>query len=234
MNLSSINRIARSPIFMGFMVATIFLATFFEVAAKSTPATLGYTHTELFKAIYFLEGDLVNRVPALQKFKSYVPKDEMRQNVEMQNGIISEFNKIDPSFMQRLHDAVADNDHYRISSTIKEGGELQILAVSKHLRKMGNTSIPSIDRFDLSTQSGRQGASAMLMSYYGGLDNFPEEYGMQACALLAVAIAVAVVLFVYFWVETSSVANPDSYYSTLLKDTSISHDRLVSQLVALD
>lgn len=225
MKISKIRRAAKNPLFMCLMIAAILSSSFISVNAKSLSVqATSYASSELFNAIYFLEGDLVNQIPTLKKIKDNVTLSISPEDVALRQEITAGVMNIDPSFMDRLQNDVSSNDHYRISATVKEGGELVLLAAALTVDRSEVPDFPPISNYDLSNPTQRAAAVNAIKNYYNDDD-------IQAIAVLVIAVYYYLALYVLVFV---AITAPDSeVFKAVSQDKSITHEQLVSDLVSL-
>lgn len=233
MKISNVRLYAKNPMMICLMIVAIFSSSFSTLNALPT-ATYGndFSKEELFKAVYFLDGELVNEIPALRKIKGHLSFEKTAEDIANQATIIKEVNRMDAGFMTRLYNNVKGGDHYSVSESLKDGGILFMLATSKTIKNKPS-DFPRLSKYDLTRSSQREMAYEELTAYYQNGGGGVIMQDRQACIAVAIAVWYQIALWVLLWAlvevdTTSSVAK------MVTSDKDISHEKLVNQLVTLN
>ncbi|MBK8567070.1 MAG: hypothetical protein IPN76_28015 [Saprospiraceae bacterium] len=225
MKISTIQKYAKSRLSIGLMILAI-LGSSFSGISRSAASTAVFTKSDLFKAVFFLDGDLVNQVPTLKKSKSYSIGKKTQEDASMQEAITQSVNAMDPSYQDRLYRAVTSNDHLSISNTLKEGGELVLIAGALKVDRSTTPGFPDLSRFDLTKAADRAQAATLIKDFGDGGD-------VQEIAFLVIAIYYYLALWKLVVIPFAPDDTLNELYRTVSADASISHDKLVSDLVAI-
>lgn len=241
MKLSKMHNYAKNPIFLGMMILAILGVTISPSYARASAAK-SYNGEDLFKAIYFLDGDLVEQIPALKNLKSKM--DTALDNVDMSEiyqDVLSDIKKENPTFLQELESAVRSDNHYLISNKIKEGGELIFITSAKNGALSKQPSFPDLSKYDLSNETERKKAYEDLNDYVSkDLDIDTGKPDHQAClayGLLAVVvvglIALVMIIVGVFKYITGLETITNNNISEVLSAETLFHEKIVGDLVSL-
>jgi SdpC family antimicrobial peptide len=88
----------------------------------------------LFRAIYFAEGPLADRIPEAKAFdiRLFVKdQDQLNGIFAFHNDIIADINQTHPNFFDQFAAAIASRNHYQIKTKIIEGNEIMVVSASK-------------------------------------------------------------------------------------------------------
>lgn len=219
---------AKNPMMICLLMVAFFCSSFNNLKANPSSDIVNFSKEELFDAIYFLEGDLVSQVPVLRKLNGHLAIQKTSRDFKYQEDITNKINQMVPDFMDRLYNVVVANDHYAISKTVKEGGDLFMLAAAKVIPEKPE-GFPNIDRYDLTKESERRLAINAISANW---DTHTQEFhGKYTCGIIAIFIYVAVAAWEYFWIPKAQA--DVNVLEVIGSDESISHERLVNQLATL-
>ncbi|HMR44312.1 MAG TPA: hypothetical protein PKC40_10790 [Saprospiraceae bacterium] len=241
MTISKVYQLVSRPYVIAFLVVSIlslhFSNSLFAVNAKTNLAR--YSGIELFKAIYFMEGNLVTQIPTLNTLKqstmNEMTGDDYAEYTQIQNEVIDQVRSYDPTFFAQLENAVNSNDHYQISETIKKGAEWILISLGTKPELRSNPNFPDLSGYDFSIDEQRHQAvnaiKAFLIDESGHGEVSALAWVVVVVALALAVAAAAVVISFNLWV-TEIVAN-DDILTDILANKSLTTDRLVADLVNL-
>lgn len=166
----------------------------------------GYSGSDLFKAIYFFDGDAASRLPYFNSIRNEISKFNSTQQAQRQsfnNEITSIVNSLNPGFFNKLHQKIYSSDLDTINAIIDEGAKLlEVAVINSSYNQYYQTAqsvAATIDTslYNFETESG---LNAYLVDYGNRVANsssvrVPDQFGVFFAAVVAVAIwdAVAVV-----------------------------------------
>ncbi|MGJ1439528.1 MULTISPECIES: hypothetical protein [Sphingobacterium] len=191
-----------------------------------------YSGEEMFRAIYFLEGNAVNELsslkPALsqmQKSKSANPDRKRDEFVkEMNNVLISTIKELDKDFFENFKRQVEADDYYAIQLAIGNGARMLRAAGFKSkyapmfnfLEEVGNKNINLKDEkfkgLDFQKESDVKKFVKILKDDHGIDIDMDQETQLYAVCNFGIACAVALVAVATMAVAAQSVAGLWVYY----------------------
>jgi len=245
MKISKVYKVASNPGTLFMLICAIlslgFTTPSFAVTGNSGPSNTldlrGHSGEDLFKAIFLLQGDLVDEVPSLRGLR-----DAMRDyDFSSGESVFNAMAKTHPGYFSELEEAVNSNNHYAIESALQAGSELLILSQYSQFilseASQGTEGMPDLSRYDLSNDAERGEAMNALSTFMS--DVYDIDVDMIAFFFvgpLAVAVAVAFVLLiasVAVWVDEHRVAPPNNDVVNILQETTITKDKIIQDLVNL-
>lgn len=224
MKISTIRKFAKNPFMLCLMVFSILSSSMISVNAAPIAPTTDFSQADLFNAIYFLDGELVDQIPTLSKIKSKTGIKKSRADRATQATVTSNVNKIDPSFQARLYKAVKSGDQYSISTIIREGGELVLLGAGMTVNPKDAPGFPDLSEYNMRNSNEREQAIQAMKDYNDG-------GGVQAIIVLVMAVYYYLALYVLVVVAIHDPGN--EVFKAVSGDQTITHERLVNELAGL-
>lgn len=186
-----------------FIIPIIFLA-FVLISAKSAKEdnNLGYSGEQLFRGIFFFQGNIPNQIAAFKPIKEKLDKLEPFKKIEEENfvnEIVSSVNGINHLYFNELKAAVESKDNYRIDETMKTGVKLIQISLlnSNHykvLLKIPQNAFAKLDisKYDLTKESDLNlvisEMTKIMKNTSKKIDNSPNG----TCVAVTVVVALAV------------------------------------------
>lgn len=164
-----------------------------------------FSGEELFRGIFFLQGDVVNYIPELKKVKDSVPdaKEPEGEVLKFMDSIILAMNEIDPAYFKKLENAIYSKNPNQIKSELEYGAELLVKT----------DLIPLGEHADIDKNAGEALCAVYVL--------WSVSIGIVSIALeVAVGVEVYVVVAVEYWWPNSASNNVNS----------LSGERLISSL----
>lgn len=97
-------------------------------------AVTQYSGTDIFRGIYFSQGPVADRIPALKAFdlNRFVKDDSQRKAAEdFQNQAMDKVEREHGDFLVQLENAVASKNNYKIRDAISQGNEILLNITSE-------------------------------------------------------------------------------------------------------
>jgi hypothetical protein len=180
-----------------------------------------YNGEELFRGLFFLEGNFVNEINSLQESKNFISLNNLSEedNNEVKifhDFIINEIKKTKPNYFDKFKESLQNNDLYSVKQTLSNAGSLinqiglsseaykkMFLASNEILSKGVNFNREDIKKLDLSNPVEVEQFFKILEEDYG-LTNLKYDLSLAATCNLgiwcAVTMAVAVQSVLGAWV----------------------------------
>lgn len=216
-----------------------------EVLPQNTNATSGrleqtvksYSGEELFRGIFFLQGEVANKLPSLYSIQTEVKDANIKaQKLLLADEIIEGIKKIDSNFLSWFKVEIESDDYNRIEDALKKGSEIYLKAglTTEHFGSLFSkmaTVAQSIDvsKYNLKTAKGLEQLQDDMKEGLGRGDSSIDDGDICLVVAAVVAVAVwevvaavnvAVVLTFYAWVLVAG-ADGGERGSTLKKEIMI-------------
>ncbi|MDR0266570.1 hypothetical protein [Paenibacillus sp.] len=87
-----------------------------------------FSGEELFRGIFFLQGDVVNYIPELKKVKDSLPeaKEPEGEALKFMDSVILAMNELDAAYFKNLENAMYSKNPNQIKSELEYGAELLV------------------------------------------------------------------------------------------------------------
>jgi hypothetical protein len=179
---------------------------------KGGGGTPVYSGEDIFRGIFFLEGDIPSRLPSLRQYAADLQRlSDADENVrthrkQLADVIVRNINARDPEFFSRFAAAITSKNMYTVSDILNEAGrlvEVAGLATEEYanLFKWGPDllsnpeTLAAINSIDVSTEDGvRQ------------LDQFVQQHQLEPTKFVACTPAVAICVYYVIAVAHSQAA----------------------------
>lgn len=205
------------------MCLLIFMATF---SAQAKPINIpSFTGKELFKGIFFAQGQVAQLIPEIQEkvdMDAWLNNSEKVEYKKFMNEVIVAIDKKHPSFFKNFQLKVQSGSHVRISQEMSRASKI----LSDMVYELTNTSEEEVNGI-MSRTSARTSGMNKLKTGELTKDEIGKEIkklrstnnsrSKDACisvqwllVLVAVAVAAAVAIVFINWVGFDSPNNPSS------------------------
>lgn len=160
------------------------------------------TGEEIFKGIFFQEGDFVNMVKSISDIKSHETKLSKEMQLEKQlliEDVISNVNRIEPTFFDNFKDRIKGGDYIEIENAIKNGSDILLkgIIMSPKYGILAREAMELSDSVDFSKFDPSNESDLKMLQEYLQQDDV---------AFSPVALALFVVVAVAVW-EAAIVIN---------------------------
>lgn len=179
----------------------------YQCTSKDNEFKREYTGEEMFRSIYFLEGDFVSEIRTLSALKDNVSSysltpSQMAARQEMNDDLIKQINKLDPAFFERFKTQLASDNMYSLKFALTNGSKMMqaagyaspkfsyVFKLSDKIKEKGvDMNREDIRKLDLTSEKDLEEFNKILVRDYG-FDVKEEIYKSGATCNLGVWCAV--------------------------------------------
>lgn len=225
-----------------FILPLVAVMMVFSFTTKNASAQfVGYTGEELFRGIYFSEGEVGQRLPEIRDYNvsNFISDPEQLQRARsFQNAIVAEIKKSNPGFLDQFQADMTSGNLSLIEASLQNGSEVMLTAVKRitDYAQAVQQVQGEVDRMESAIQSEagnnptKTELDQALKAYLQGIFDDPNGGGtteLIGILYLIAVFAVAVYLAAWFWTECrdSVVVNPS--------DSDLYKERLVFSISKL-
>ncbi|MBK7885300.1 MAG: hypothetical protein IPJ81_17090 [Chitinophagaceae bacterium] len=187
------------------------LAVMFILSVISCGKTLNetgepkYTGEELFRGIFFFQGDIPSQLSSFAPIKESFDKLDAVKKIEYDNFINKMVDKVkvlNPNYFGELSKAVDSKDNYAIDESLKIGAKLVEIVLSEMDEYKAYLNIPSnafasidFSKYNISRKEDLDALSSEMSKVIKRFSNIRDEHnvvGVAVCVVVAAVVAVAV------------------------------------------
>lgn len=169
----------------------------------STPGSLSnravYSAEDIFKSIFFAEGNFAESIPELSQFniRNFTTEASViNKAMQDQQQIVNVVNSQHPGYMASLKNAVASGDHIRIQQAMQEGGQYvkdAYTALNPEVDEEAQNELAADFANHVDINNATPGELRQAISEYVNSGN-SNPLAIQACVALAIVVVVLLAL----------------------------------------
>jgi hypothetical protein len=193
---------------LNLAVVVLVIVSFASCTNKDKNTQL-YTGEELFRGIFFCEGNIPSQISSFAIIKGYLDTLNQAKKTEytnFTNKITSAVKNLSPNYFNNLLEAIKSKDNYAIDESLNTGAKLLQVALATSIEysyflNIPDTALATIDfkPYDLSKQSDLNNLVSLLA---GKMKSLPQITNPNNKICLAIAVVVALVVW-----EAAAIVN---------------------------